>query len=148
MLRPRDPRVVPAAAQSRFRQRMILPGANSTDSLLLTQEGKTMISWDFFSVANNLGDSVAFNLESDKLTGQCKTRPYPDFIPVKTRGNFESRRRFRPALRVAINGRTSGYLIILAGKDQSWNVNIQDRRRNVLDHTSFRPRPLSLRSAS
>src|SRR5208337_815400 len=65
MLRPRDPRVVPAAAQSRFRQRMILPGANSTDSLLLTQEGKTMISWDFFSVANNLGDSVAFNLESD-----------------------------------------------------------------------------------
>jgi hypothetical protein len=24
-----------------------------------------MISWDFFSVANNLGDSVAFNLESD-----------------------------------------------------------------------------------
>src|SRR5271157_3472205 len=110
MLRPRDPRVVPAAAQSRFRQRMILPGANSTDSLLLTQEGKTMISWDFFSVANNLGDSVALNLES--------------------------RRRFRPALRVAINGRTSGYLIILAGKDQSWNVNIQDRRRNVLDHTS------------
>ena len=26
-----------------------------------------MISWDFFSVANNLGDSVAFNLESDSL---------------------------------------------------------------------------------
>ena len=25
-----------------------------------------MISRDFFSVANNLGDSVAFNLESDK----------------------------------------------------------------------------------
>jgi hypothetical protein len=24
-----------------------------------------MISWDFFSVANNLGDSVAFNLESE-----------------------------------------------------------------------------------
>src|SRR5260221_2365794 len=24
-----------------------------------------MISWDFFSVANNLGDSVAFNLESN-----------------------------------------------------------------------------------
>ena len=24
-----------------------------------------MISWDLFSVANNLGDSVAFNLESD-----------------------------------------------------------------------------------
>ena len=26
-----------------------------------------MISWDFFSVANNLGDSVAFNLESDSF---------------------------------------------------------------------------------
>jgi len=27
-----------------------------------------MISRDFFSVANNLGDSVAFNLESDTLS--------------------------------------------------------------------------------
>ena len=33
---------------------------------------------------------------------------YPDFIPVKTRDSFESRRRFRPALRVAINRGTSG----------------------------------------
>ena len=28
-----------------------------------------MISRDFFSVANNLGDSVAFNLESDNRKG-------------------------------------------------------------------------------
>jgi site-specific recombinase XerD len=34
-----------------------------------------MISWDFFSVANNLGDSVAFNLESDinlRLHSACR----------------------------------------------------------------------------
>jgi hypothetical protein len=29
-----------------------------------------MISRDFFSVANNLGDSVAFNLESDSKRGR------------------------------------------------------------------------------
>lgn len=32
-----------------------------------------MISRDFFSVANNLGDSVAFNLESDSLGGPFMT---------------------------------------------------------------------------
>jgi hypothetical protein len=30
-----------------------------------------MISRDFFSVANNLGDSVAFNLESDTNPSLC-----------------------------------------------------------------------------
>jgi hypothetical protein len=43
-----------------------------------------MISRDFFSVANNLGDSVAFNLESDTAYShhQLATIPAPiDHLP-------------------------------------------------------------------
>ena len=39
------------------------------DAVLADSRSQTVISRDFCSVANNLGNSVAFNLESDKQSG-------------------------------------------------------------------------------
>ena len=44
-----------------------------------------MISRDFFSVANNLGDSVAFNLESDSDSSFCTLER---FMKEETKGCF------------------------------------------------------------
>src|ERR1700752_4718406 len=46
-------------------------GNGGVDGVNSYSRSKTMISRDLFSVANNLGDSVAFNLESDT---RCRPR--------------------------------------------------------------------------
>jgi hypothetical protein len=53
-----------------------------TNPLSANSRSKTMISRDFFSVANNLGDSVAFNLESDSRTQELQSELLAAAIPL------------------------------------------------------------------